>query len=199
MPRFGFWLDCACLQYNFSAGNASFRLLAWVYAGICARIREYGWECASMRQYVGYTRVYARICASTREYARVYASVREYVWVYERKCVGMREYAWACASTCMRDYAGVCASMHGYTRVHARVCVGMREHAAVCVGIREYMRGVCAPAHFQTRCVNHVVCQARLLGGNSKYYDFLSALNMRKRLCGLLKYPAVTWGKAILL
>ena len=110
---------------------------------------------------------------------------------------------------CMRDYAGVCASMHGYTRVHARecarVCVGMREYAAVCVGIREHMREyyayarVCAPAHFQTRCVNHVVCQARLRGGNSKCYDFLSALNMRKRLCGLLKYPAVTWGKAILL
>ena len=46
----------------------------------------------------------------------------------------------------------------------------MREYAAVCVGIREHMREyyayarVCAPAHFQTRCVNHVVCQARLLG-----------------------------------
>ena len=133
-------------------------------------------------------------------YASTSGYMREHALVCANICVGMRE--------CMRDYAGVCASMHGYTRVHARecarVCVGMREYAAVCVGIREYMREyayarVCAPAHFQTRCVNHVVCQARLLGGNSKYYDFLSALNMRKRLCGLLKYPAVTWGKAILL
>ena len=99
--------------------------------------------------------------------------------------------------------------MNGYTRVHARecarVCVGMREYAAVFVGMREHMREyyayarVCAPAHFQTRCANHVVCQVRLLGGNSKCYDFVSALNMRKRLCGLLEYPAVTWGKASLL
>ena len=60
-PRFGSCLDCACLQYNFSTGHAWFRLLAWVYAGICASIcagiREYGWECESMRQYA---RVYAR-------------------------------------------------------------------------------------------------------------------------------------------
>ena len=107
--------------------------------------------------------------------------IRGYMRGYARVWVGMRECAAVCAG--IREY--------------------MREYAAVCVGIREYMREyayarVCAPAHFQTRCVNHFVCQARLLGGNSKCYDFLSALNMRKRLCGLLKYPAVTWGKAIL-
>ena len=28
MPRLGSWLDCAWLQYNFSTGNASFRVLA---------------------------------------------------------------------------------------------------------------------------------------------------------------------------
>ena len=86
----------------------------------------------------------------------------------------------------VREYAWACASMRQYAWVYASICASMR------------MRGY-ALQHFQTRCVNHVVCQARLLGGNSKCYDFLSALNMRKRLCGLLKYPAVTWGKAILL
>ena len=150
MPRFGSWLDCACLQYNFSTGNASFRLLAWVYAGICASIcagiqytrvrvgmREYAAVCVGIHEYM---REYAGVGASMRECTRVYAStsgyMREHALVCANICVGMRE--------CMRDYAGVCASMHGYTRVHARecarVCVGMREYAAVCVGIREYMR-----------------------------------------------------------
>ena len=128
MPRFGSWRDCACLWYNFSTGNASFRLLAWVYAGICASI------CAGIREYMGGN---ARVCVGIREYMREYAgvgaSMRECTRVRLGVCVGMREY------------------MRGHARECARVCVGMREYAAVCEGIREYLREyayarVCAPA-----------------------------------------------------
>ena len=119
--------------------------------------------------------------------------------------MGMREYIRASVCATMRGYAPACMGIRGYMRENVReyawACASMRQYAwvyaSICASIYAYA-WVCAPAHFQTRCVNHVVCQARLLGGNSKCYDFLSALNMRKRLCGLLKYPAVTWGKAIL-
>ena len=103
--------------------------------------------------------------------------------------MGMREYIRASVCATMRGYAPACMGIRGYMRENVReyawACASMQQYAAVCVGIREYMREyayarVCAPAHFQTRCVNHVVCQARLLGGNSKCYDSLSALNMRK-------------------
>ena len=167
----------------------------------------YARVCGSMR---GYTRVYVRVRGSRREYARVYASVREYVWVYARVCVGMASmhgHARVHTRECMRGYAPACMGIRAYMRENVReyawACASMRQYAwvyaSICASIMRMHARVFAPAHFQTRCVNHVVCQARLLGGNSKCYDFLSALNMRKRLCGLLKYPAVTWGKAILL
>ena len=116
---------------------------------------------------------YALVCASMHGHVRVHT--RECMRGYAPACMGIRAYM----RENVREYAWACASMRQYAWVYASICASIYAYA-----------WVCAPAHFQTRCVNHVVCQARLLGGNSKCYDFLSALNMRKRLCGLLKYPA---------
>ena len=116
------------------------RVLTYVYARTCIRIRAYVHTCTRVRAYV-----YARTCIRIRAYVHTYTRVRTYV--YARTCIRIRAYVHTYTRVrtyvYARTYIRIRAYVHTYTRVrayvYARTCIRIRAYVHTYTRVRAYV------------------------------------------------------------